>query len=90
MNQRAGVGIVIKEAANRNTGYGTQALGLLIDYAFTRLQLHQLYANINPENTQSVALFTNFGFACMGIKKDWNKKENRYADEAMYQLIHQS
>ncbi len=90
VNQRAGVGIVIKETANRNSGYGSQALGLLINYAFTRLQLHQLYANINPDNAPSIALFTNFGFVCVGMKKDWNKKGNQYADEAMYQLIHQS
>ncbi|KAF2519477.1 GNAT family N-acetyltransferase [Flavobacterium salilacus subsp. salilacus] len=89
LNQRAGVGIIIKETDNRNSGYGSQALALLIDYAFTRLQLHQLYANINPDNVSSIALFTNFGFACIGIKKDWVKKENQYADEAMYQLIHQ-
>lgn len=84
------MGIVIKETANRNSGYGSQALGLLINYAFTRLQLHQLYANINPDNAPSIALFTNFGFVCVGMKKDWNKKGNQYADEAMYQLIHQS
>ncbi|AXG72791.1 N-acetyltransferase [Flavobacterium arcticum] len=90
VNKRAGVGIVIKETANRNIGFGGQALKLLINYAFTRLQLHQLYANINTENVPSIALFTNFGFVCTGIKKDWNKRVNKYTDEAMYQLIHQS
>ncbi|OIQ21005.1 MAG: GNAT family N-acetyltransferase [Flavobacterium sp. MedPE-SWcel] len=87
LNQRAGVGIVIKETAERSIGIGTEALGLLIDYAFKTLQLHQLYANINPTNVSSVALFTNFDFTCIGVKKDWNKRENQFFDEAIYQLI---
>lgn len=89
LNRRAGVGVVIKEHANRSNGIGTAALELIIKYAFGKLQLHQLYANINPDNALSVALFTKFGFACTGIKKDWNTSGNHYSDEAVYQLIHQ-
>lgn len=86
-NQRAGIGIIIKEGSNRNNGYGKEALGLLINFAFTHLQVHQLYANIGIDNAASIALFTTFGFACAGIKKDWNKVNNQYCDEALYQLI---
>jgi diamine N-acetyltransferase len=88
-NQRAGVGIIIHEAAERSRGFGSEALQLLINYAFTHLRLHQLYANINPANTASIALFTTFGFQCVGVKKQWNNRGTHYADEALYQLIHQ-
>lgn len=87
VNQRAGVGIIIHSEEKRNKGLGKEALGLLINYAFTKLQLHQLYANIDLENSASISLFTNFGFSQIGIKKDWNKRNNRYSDEALYQLI---
>lgn len=87
VNQRAGVGIIIHSKENRNKGIGKEALGLLINYAFTRLQVHQLYANIDMENSASISLFTNFGFRLIGIKKDWNKRNNHYSDEALYQLI---
>ena len=86
-NQRAGVGIIIQEEAHRNNGFGKEALGLLINYAFTKLQLHQLYANIHLDNVASTTLFTNFDFQLIGVKKDWNRFENRYHDEALYQLI---
>jgi diamine N-acetyltransferase len=88
-NARAGVGIIIHEPAQRNKGIGNQALGLLINYAFTKLFLHQLYANIDVDNTASIALFTNFGFRSVGIKKEWTRREGYFADEALYQLIHQ-
>ncbi|MDV6167879.1 GNAT family N-acetyltransferase [Flavobacterium sp. DG1-102-2] len=89
VNQRAGVGIIIQDTEERNLGVGTQALGLLISYAFNKLQLHQLYANIDSGNVASVSLFTNFGFQLIGQKKDWIKRNNNYHDEGLYQLISQ-
>jgi len=89
-NQRAGVGIVIKSSDDRNRGIGKEALQLLIDYAFSQLQLHQLYANISQENVASIKLFTTFGFQCIGVKKDWVRTGRQFTDEGIYQLIHQS
>ena len=57
-NQRAGVGIIVQDRENRGKGIGTEALGLLINYAFQKLQVHQLYANIDMDNTASISLFT--------------------------------
>lgn len=86
-NNRAGVGIVISNEANRNSGIGSEALDLIINYAFHHLQLHQLFANIGSNNKISIALFTKFGFEKIGVKKDWNKINNRYEDEVLFQLI---
>jgi diamine N-acetyltransferase len=86
-NNRAGIGIIIQQPNNRNQGYGSQALELLITYAFEHLAVHQLFANIATTNEASVQLFTTFGFQLVGIKKDWNFSQGVYADEAMYQII---
>lgn len=86
-NNRAGVGILIQDLGNRNSGIGTEALDLLIQYAFTQLNLHQLFANIDIENEGSLTLFTKFGFQKIGIKKQWNLVNGRYKDEALFQLI---
>jgi diamine N-acetyltransferase len=86
-NNRAGVGIVIQGNENRKQNIGSEALGLLIRYAFHHLNLHQLYANIGTENAASNALFTKFGFEKIGIKKDWNLVNGVYKDEAIFQLI---
>lgn len=89
-NNRAGVGILIKDSGNRNSGFGSEALDLLIQYAFTKLNLHQLYANIDIENEVSLALFTNFSFHNIGTKKQWNLVNGHYKDEALFQLINPS
>ena len=86
-NNRAGVGLVIGSQAHRNKGIGSEALALVIQYSFQQLQLHQLYANIGSDNEISLQLFTKFGFQKIGIKKDWNRVNNVYKDELLYQLI---
>ena len=86
-NNRAGVGIVIQNDANRNQNIGSEALDLLIHYSFYNLNLHQLYANIGCENEASIALFTKFGFQKIGEKKDWILVNGVYKDEAIFQLI---
>lgn len=86
-NKRACIGIIIQNEVDRNNGFGKEALGLIINYAFTQLQLHQLYANIGTENKASLSLFTTFGFVNIGVKKDWNFTKNTFQDEAFFQLI---
>jgi len=86
-NRRAGIGIVIRQPADRRLGIGAEALELLVNYAFSKLELHQVYANIDVDNEASIALFSKFGFEKIGIKKDWNLQAGRYKDEAMFQRI---
>jgi diamine N-acetyltransferase len=88
-NNRAGIGILIKDRENRNAGIGSEALEILIKYAFKHLNLHQLFANIDAENEASLALFANFGFEKIGVKKQWNLVNGKYQDEVLFQLINQ-
>ena len=85
-HKRAGVGILILEK-NQNKGFANNALKLLINYTFTTLNLHQLYANITSDNHKSIALFTKNKFEQVGIKKDWIFYNNTYKDELLFQLI---
>lgn len=86
-NRRAGIGIVIQCETDRGNGFGKEALQLLINFSFKKLQLHQLYANIATNNEASLHLFATFGFQKIGIKKDWNFTGNSFQDEAIFQLI---
>jgi diamine N-acetyltransferase len=87
VNNRAGIGILIQNEKHRGNGVGKEALGLIIDYSFKQLQLHQLYANIGTDNESSLNLFTTFGFQKIGVKKDWIYQGNSFHDEAIFQLI---
>ena len=86
-NQRAGIGIVVLESANRNKGVGAEAIEILYKYAFTVLNLRQLYANVGEENEASIHLFKKLGFEEVGIKKDWIRSGGTYKNELLYQKI---
>lgn len=86
-NNRAGIGIVIQNQLDREKGMGSEALELLVNYSFTKLQLHQLFANIGINNEPSLKLFSKFGFTQIGVKKDWIYNNNSYHDEILFQLL---
>lgn len=85
-HKRAGVGILI-HPYYQNRGFASEALSILIDYGFSYLNLHQLYANISSDNNKSLALFTKYNFTKVGIKKDWILVKGKYKDEILFQLI---
>ena len=86
-NKRAGIGILISSHLDRGKGYGKEALSLLVNYCFLKLDLHQLYCNVSDENTASLSLFKNEGFEVIGLKKDWNYDTEGFRDEYLLQLI---
>lgn len=84
---RAGVGILIGGEEDRNKGIATLALNELINYAFSILNLHQLYCNIQSANKLSLSIFRKAGFCLIGTKTEWLKTNDGYIDELMFQLI---
>jgi diamine N-acetyltransferase len=85
-NNRAGIGILICNE-ERNKGYATESLKLLINYCFNILLLKQVYCNIISDNDKSISLFKKFNFEIIGLKKKWIRKNNFWLDEYMLQLI---
>lgn len=87
LNKRAGVGILLAEKNFRKKGYALEGLELLKQYARQSLELHQLFCFINENNIPSIRLFEKAGYKKTGIKKDWIKSGNNFADAFFYQLI---
>ncbi|WKW47326.1 GNAT family protein [Myroides sp. JBRI-B21084] len=86
-NNRVGLGIVVKDSVQRNKGFGSEAVQLLLGYAFHFLNVHQIYVNVAANNHASIKLFSKFDFQKVGVKKQWNKIGSVYVDELLFQLI---
>jgi len=84
---RVGIGLLIHNREERSKGYASAAMELLIDYCFNKLKMHQLYANIETDNTISLRLFEKHGFKVCGIKREWLQTASGWKDEALLQLI---
>ncbi|NLP56660.1 GNAT family N-acetyltransferase [Lutibacter sp. B1] len=85
-HHRVGLGILLLPKY-RGFGYGTEAIELVVEYAFTYLNIHQIYVNITSDNVKSISLFEKFKFKRVGIKKDWIYSNSTYKDEILFQLI---
>lgn len=84
-HKRVGLGILVH--TQQKKGYATEALQLVIAYAFSQFDLNQVYVNISEDNSLSISLFENLNFKLIGVKKDWNYVNGQFKNERMYQLI---
>ena len=88
LNRRAGVGILIYEPEWRGRGYATAALRLLAEYAFHRLDMRQLWADIPLSNTASLRLFARAGFTGQALRRRWvRRRDGTYEDALFLQLF---
>jgi [ribosomal protein S5]-alanine N-acetyltransferase len=67
-------------------GYMTEALRLMLRYAFSHLKLHRLEANIQPGNVASIALVRRAGFVREGYSRRYLKVGGRWRDHERWAL----
>jgi len=87
LHRRAGVGILIAREEDRMKGFATEALSILLEYAFQSLHLHQIYCNVSEDNEASLTLFKKSGFLEIGKKLDWVRKEGGWTNVILLQKI---
>src|SRR2546430_4434693 len=68
-------------------GYMTEAIRLILRYAFTHLKLHRLEANILPANVASVALVKGAGFVHEGYSRRYLKIGGRWRDHERWAIL---
>ena len=86
LNSRAEVCIGVL-GKYRGKGIASEALQLLCEYSFRRLHVHQLYAYVGVENTESRNLFAKQGFVEAAVLKDWQRGEDGFSDVVLMQKI---
>jgi [ribosomal protein S5]-alanine N-acetyltransferase len=67
-------------------GYMTEALDLVLSYAFETLRLHRVAANIQPENGDSKALVVRIGFRMEGFSPRYLKVAGRWQDHERWAI----
>jgi ribosomal-protein-alanine N-acetyltransferase len=82
-NAFLGYGAVAAHAAQ---GYMGEGLEMLLAYAFGALRLHRLEANIQPDNTASIALVRGHGFILEGRSERYLKVAGRWRDHERWAI----
>ncbi len=74
-------------SAHHHKGYATEALEKLISLAFGELELHRLYAHVQPDNTPSIQLLERLGFTYEGICRSYMRMRGCWTDHGQYSLL---
>ncbi len=68
-------------------GYMTEAVSLVLDYAFRTLRLHRIEANIQPANRRSIALARRCGFRNEGLSRRYLRIGGRWRDHQRWAIL---
>lgn len=68
-------------------GYMTEAFALALDYAYNRLRLHRVEANVQPGNRRSNALVARVGFTREGYSRRYIRIAGRWRDHVRYAIL---
>ncbi len=73
----------------RFTGAGlmTEAIELILKFAFKDLKLHRVEANVQPENLPSIAVLKRNGFTKEGFSRKYLKVGGRWRDHVRFAII---
>lgn len=72
---------------DRRKGYGTQALRMLLRFAFAELNLFRLSAMVPEYNTAAIALLKKFGFVEEVRRRKSLERDNRRWDLLIFGLL---
>ncbi len=71
-------------------GYTTEAVKLLVAYAFNELKLHRIEAGVMPHNIASIKVLEKSGFHKEGIAKKNVKINGRWEDHQVLAIINEN
>jgi RimJ/RimL family protein N-acetyltransferase len=84
--RHASVGISLALDAT-GKGYGTDAMRVLIDYAFVRRNLRRLHLTVIASNERAIASYRKLGFVEEGRLREHAWVRGRYEDEVRMGLL---
>lgn len=80
IHRTAEVGLFIGDAENRGKGYGSEAMKLILCYAFKILNLNNILLNVFSFNKNAQAMYKKVGFKEIGKRRNAYFYNNKYYD----------
>lgn len=87
IHRRAELGIFIGEEANRGKGYGTEAIELILSYAFKILNLNNIMLRVFSFNQNAIKSYEKVGFKEFGRRTESYYLNDKYHDDVYMQIL---
>jgi ribosomal-protein-alanine N-acetyltransferase len=85
-NARAEIGYALRPEYWRK-GIAKEAINALVNFAFNKLSVHGIEANVNPENISSKKLLGKLGFKREAFFREYHLSNKKFTDSEIYCLI---
>jgi RimJ/RimL family protein N-acetyltransferase len=69
--------------------YSTEAAKAMVEYAFTELGVHRVYADCHPDNAASIRVLEKLGMVKEGRRRDYMIFHGEYSDTFLYSILEQ-
>ena len=86
-NGVAWLGIGFGDRADWGKGYGSEAMALVLCYAFRELNLYRLQLTVIDYNERAIALYERLGFRHEGVFRQFGLRDGRRYDMLLYGLL---
>ena len=87
VNRTAELGIFIGDEENLSRGYGSEAIMLLLDYAFNYVNLNNVMLKVFDYNKRAIKAYEKCGFKTFGVWKNSHYFEGEYVDEIFMNVL---
>ncbi|GAB4523095.1 MAG: GNAT family protein [Anaerolineae bacterium] len=86
-NQSAEMAIGIGAADYRGKGYGQDALRLILNYAFSELNLYRVGLSVMDYNTAAIKAYERAGFQKEGVRRGAVQRHHQRYDLVLYGIL---
>jgi RimJ/RimL family protein N-acetyltransferase len=87
MRKKAEFGIVIGEKSKWDGGLGTEALRLVLGYAFGELELNRVELTTAEDNARALRVYEKIGFVREGLKRQDRVLDGRFGNTVMMSVL---
>lgn len=79
--------IIIPDPQMQHKGYGTEAIRMMLDMAFSKYEMNRVSIGVVALNTNALAFYNKIGFKQEGIQEQGYFYNNEYSDFIMMRIL---
>ncbi len=87
LHRHAMLSVFIADPKHRNAGHGREAVALILNFGFMRLNLHKIFLKTSPEYPRALDFYRGLGFVQEGILRKHEYKYGEFRDKYLFGLL---
>jgi RimJ/RimL family protein N-acetyltransferase len=86
-DRRASLAVGIEDPRRLGMGLGTEAIGLVLEYAFKVLKLHRISVRVVAYNLRAIRAYEKCGFVLEGSEREAALVDGQWHDDVMMAIL---